>query len=110
MNADELRALALRMAERDPRMANVIDGLDHIDEEPDCDCEDSWREIERQFDEKGMLLGEFLPVQRRIPAVASGYSKVSASGYPERRAAANPDSPKPPTGVRLRQAVSGNQQ
>ena len=102
MNADELRALALRMAERDPRMANVIDGLDHIDEEPDCDCEDSWREIERQFDEKGMLLGEFLPVQRRIPAVASG--------YPERRAAANPDSPKPPTGVRLRQAVSGNQQ
>ena len=44
MNADELRALALRMVERDPRMANVIDGLDHLDEEPDCDCEDHWWE------------------------------------------------------------------
>ena len=44
MSADELRSLALRMVERDPRMANVIDGLDHLDEEPDCDCEDHWWE------------------------------------------------------------------
>ena len=44
MDAGELRALALRMVERDPRMANVIDGLDHLDEEPDCDCDDFWWE------------------------------------------------------------------
>ena len=44
MDADELRALALRMVERNPRMADVIDGLDLSDEEPDCDCEDCWWE------------------------------------------------------------------
>ena len=44
MDADELRALALRMVEREPRMADVIDGLDLPGKEPDCDCEDCWWE------------------------------------------------------------------